>query len=58
MRYIYGMRLCIRCRPREGFIKQVEDISNRYYGILMYSRQLTDKERQEYNLDYLGKIND
>lgn len=58
MQYIYGMRLNIRHRPKEGFIKEVEDVSNRYYGILIYSRQLSEKECQEYNLDYLGKIND
>lgn len=61
MQYIYGMRLrgfSPGSQPMDGLIKRADDTSNRYYDILIYSRRLTEKECQDYNLDYLGKIND
>ena len=60
MAYRYGMRLrgfSIGCQPKEGFLDREDDESGRYYDILIYGRQLTDRELEDYELDYLGKVN-
>ena len=44
----------IGCQPRQGFVERVDDASGRYYDILIYSRELTQEELVEYELDYLG----
>lgn len=61
MQYAYGMRMrgySIGCQPKEGFLERVEDISDTFYDILIYSRRLSEKEVDEYELVYLGKINE
>lgn len=61
MQYAYGMRMrgySIGCQPKEGFLERVEDISDTFYDILIYSRKLSEKEVDEYELVYLGKINE
>lgn len=57
MAYRYGMRLrgySIGCQPK-GVIDREDDESGRYYDILVYDRQLTDKELEDYELDFIGK---
>ena len=57
--YVYGMRLrgfSIGCQPMEGFIERWDYITDKYYDILMYNRKLTDKELKEYELDYIGAL--
>ena len=57
MRYRYGMRLrgfSPGCQPMEGLIKVRGDITGKYHNILYYCRELTDKEVEDYELDYLG----
>ena len=52
--YRYGMRLrpfSIGCQPMDGFVRCEE--SKRYHNELIYSRELTDKELREYELDSL-----
>lgn len=54
--YRYGMRLrgfSPGCQPMRG----LEDVTDGegYHNILIYSRQLTDKEIREYELDFLGE---
>ena len=54
----YGMRLrgfSIGCQPKEGFYDRQDDVSGRYYDILVYNRKLTDKEVRDYELDFLGE---
>ena len=54
----YGMRLrgfSIGCQPKEGFYDRQDDVSGRYYDILIYSRKLTDKEVRDYEFDFLGE---
>lgn len=51
----YGMRLrgfSPGCQPMDGFV----DVrpSKIYHDVLYYNRLLTDKERETYELDYLG----
>jgi len=56
--YTYGMRLrgfSIGCQPKEGFVERRDDISGLYYDVLVYNRKLTNKELDDYELDYLGE---
>lgn len=56
MKYLYGMRLrgfSLGCQPKEGFVERTDDDTGKYYDILAYSRELSDKELQDYELDYL-----
>ena len=58
MAYKYGMRLrgfSIGCQPKDGFIRREDDASGRYYDILVYDRELSEQELEDYELDYLGK---
>ena len=53
MEYKYGMRLrgySICCQPMEGLIRVEEDESKKYWNILVYSRELTGKEINDYDL--------
>lgn len=55
--YRYGMRLrgySPGCQPN-GVRDREDDPTGKYYDILLYGRQLTDKEVADYELDYLGK---
>lgn len=53
----YGMRLrgCSPgCQPTWGFKGRVDDLTGKYYDIIRYDRALTEQERKQYELDYLG----
>jgi len=55
--YKYGMRLrgfSIGCQP-SGVVKRLDDETNFYYDIIVYDRELADKEVSDYELDYLGE---
>lgn len=61
MQYAYGMTMrgfSIGCQPKEGFLECVNDISDTFYDILIYSRKLSEKEETEYELSYLGEIDE
>lgn len=56
-KYRYGMRLrgySIGCQPR-GVIDREDDPTGRYHDIIVYDRELTAREVEEYELDYLGE---
>lgn len=56
-RYEYGMRhrgFSIGCQPMNGLIERKDDKTGRYHDILVYDRQLTEKELYDYELDYIG----
>lgn len=56
MLYMYGMRLrgfSIGCQPMKGLIKRMDDLTGRYHDILIYDRELTEQEIQDYELDRL-----
>ena len=58
MMYKYGMRLrgcSIGCQPKKGFIERRDDVSGRYWDIIVYDRKLTDDEISDYSLDYIGE---
>ena len=57
MEYKYGMRLrgfSIGCQPMIGLIRREDDITGRYYDILVYNRPLTESEISGYELDSLN----
>ena len=54
--YKYGMRLrgfAPLCQPRSGFVKRLYDKTGKYYDILIYNRLLTNKELNDYELDFI-----
>lgn len=54
--FIYGMRLrgfSLGCQPKDGFVERTDDATGRYYDLLIYDRQLSDKECHDYELDFL-----
>ncbi len=56
--YLYGMRLRpfgIACQPKKGFVQRLDDTTGRYWDILVYDRELTDKEVSDYDLSYIGQ---
>lgn len=56
--YAYGMRLrgfSIGCQPSRGFVDAMPDKSRKYWDILFYDRELTEKEIGDYELDFLGE---
>ena len=51
--YCYGMKLrgySIGCQPKEGFVKRIDCLNERYYDILVYDRHLTEEEIKKYDL--------
>lgn len=56
MEYKYGMRLrgfSMGCQPMNGFIKRENSNTNKYYDIIVYDRQLTTTELDNYELDFI-----
>ena len=58
----YGMRLrgfSMGCQPMNG-LDHAEDGgyvgTRRYHSFLFYRRELTEKELYDYELDYLGEV--
>lgn len=52
----YGMRLrgfSIGTQPREGFVERRDDPTGKYWDIIVYDRPLTDKEIEDYELDFI-----
>lgn len=51
---MYGMRLrgfSIGCQPMDGLVERRDDVSGMYHDILVYDRELTDREVSDYELD-------
>jgi hypothetical protein len=58
MRYVYGMRergYGEGNQPIEGFVEKMEDPTEAFWDLLIYERELSEKEIKEYDLRYLGK---
>lgn len=54
----YGMRLrgySIGCQPKKGLIDVLEPYDNNYYNVLVYDRELTESEMEDYELDFIMK---
>ena len=59
MTYLYGMRnrgFSIGCQPMDGLIERQDDTSGFYHDILVYDRELTQKEREDYELDRIFEV--
>lgn len=53
----YGMRsrgFSIGCQPVDGLLRQEDDADGKYHDILVYSRELTRAELDEYELDQIA----
>lgn len=58
--YTYGMRLrgfSIGCQPLQGFLRREDDLSGKYYDLIVYDRPLTETELKNYELDFLEGTN-
>ena len=59
MKYRYGMRLrgfSIGCQPMNGLDRREDDPTGRYHDILVYKRELTEQELDDYELDYIDAV--
>lgn len=55
--YRYGMRLrgfSIGCQPKQGFFEREDDPTGKYWDIISYTRELTEQEVKQYELDFIG----
>ena len=58
MMYKYGMRargFAPWCQPTKAIVMAKKDESGRDHNILFYSEPLTQKQLEEFELDYLGE---
>jgi hypothetical protein len=56
--YKYGMRargFAPWCQPMKAIIMAEKDESGKYHNILFYSEPLTQRQLEEFELDYLGE---
>lgn len=61
MMYEYGMRLRpfgIGCQPMDGYVGREPyegfKYSDRYWDVIIYNRALSEKEMEDYELDFVG----
>lgn len=58
MTYVYGMRLrgfSIGAQPMNGLVDHEEDLTGKYWDILIYDHELTEEERRHYSLDLIER---
>ena len=58
MEYRYGMRLRgfgPGCQPGQNLIRREDSMTKKYYDIIVYGRQLSESECEQYSLDDLNK---
>ncbi len=59
MEYKYGMRLrgfSPMCQPKDGFVRREDDTTGKYYDVIVYDRELTSREINNYELDYIKEV--
>lgn len=59
-KYVYGMKLrgfSIGCQPMVGFQERIDDLSGKYYDLLVYNRKLSKDELRAYELDFVQEGN-
>lgn len=57
--YKYGMRLPVSriiCYQNVGLLRVEDDVTGKYWKILVYTRKLTENEVKDYELDYIGEV--
>ena len=55
--YLYGMRFrgfAPGCQPMDGLIGSQDDVLGEYHNVLSYNRVLSQREEDQYELDYIG----
>ena len=56
--YKYGMRLrgfSVGCQPMHGLVDHMDDPSGRFWNILVYNRELTEREIKDYELEAINE---
>lgn len=56
--WCYGMRLrgfSIGCQPMDGYREREDDPEGKYHDLLWYERPLSQKELEDYELDFIGE---
>ena len=56
--YLYGTRLSgfsIGCQPMEALKERIDDETGRYHDVLVYDRELTEEECNNYELDFIER---
>ena len=59
MMFLYGMRLrgfSPGCQPMHGLVERQDDVTGKYYDILVYNRELTEDELKNFELDFIGRL--
>ena len=54
--YTYGMRLrgfSPGCQPMAGLVERRDDPKRKYHDLLLYDRELSEKEMRDYELDFV-----
>lgn len=54
--YYYGMKFrgfSIGCQPMNGFVKRLDSDTDNYWDILVYDRELTERELRMFELEYI-----
>lgn len=57
--YAYGMRLrgfSPGCQPMDGLVERRDDPSGHYHDVLIYDRQLTEKELNDFEMDFMFEV--
>lgn len=58
-KYKYGMRLrgfSLGCQPMREFDHREDDTTGKYHDVIVYRRKLSENEVENYELDYLGRV--
>lgn len=59
MMFLYGMRLrgfSPGCQPKDGLVERQDDVTGKYYDILVYNRELAEDELKNFELDFIGRL--
>ena len=58
--YLYGMKsrgYSLGCQPTNGLTERRDDNTGKYWDLLVYNRRLCNQELQDYELEFVRKIN-
>lgn len=59
--FMYGMRnrpYSIGCQPMDELVRVEVNTPGKYWSILYYANPLSDREQDDFELDYLGETVD
>jgi hypothetical protein len=61
MYYAYGMKargFSLGCQPMIGLVKIMDDKTGFFFDVLFYENKLSDEQVRDYELHYLGEVED